>query len=230
MHSKILVVHADACERHRYRELFRPLAEVEVIEAEAGQHALQLARGTEFALYLLALSLPDISGFELASLMRMDPRSGATPMIFLSPPVEEPAALLRAYRMGAVDVVTEAPEHGELLLQKARVFVQLHQRQRVMRGSLEDLQQETQALRTRLEESGRQQQALLNQATHDALTRLPNRALFRDRLVAARARAGRTTGRCSRWPTSTWTASRRSTTGRATRRAMRCCRPWPTGW
>ena len=67
------------------------------------------------------------------------------------------------------------------------------------------------------------EEKLLHDALHDALTGLPNRSLFLDRLSQAMAcsqrRAATTGSRCS---SSTSTASRRSTTASATRGATGC--------
>jgi PAS domain S-box-containing protein len=64
-------------------------------------------------------------------------------------------------------------------------------------------------------------------AHYDALTDLPNRVLLADRLHAGHGQAQRAA--CAwRWPTSTWTASRRSTTSTATKPATSCWPRWPT--
>jgi diguanylate cyclase len=66
---------------------------------------------------------------------------------------------------------------------------------------------------------------LANYALTDALTGLPNRHALMEELPRMWARAERD-GRACCWPSSTWTASSRSTTSTATKRATSCCRPW----
>ena len=67
---------------------------------------------------------------------------------------------------------------------------------------------------------------LVHRTLHDPLTELPNRQYFLDRLRQTRAR--RFVG-ATAWPSCSWTstASRRSTTRRATRPATSCCWRWP---
>ena len=73
--------HADT--RMFYAELFR-MSSFEVIEAGRGDHALTLAREQMPALIITDLSLPGISGFELAKALKGDDATKAIPILCLS--------------------------------------------------------------------------------------------------------------------------------------------------
>jgi PleD family two-component response regulator len=96
---------------------------VEIVEANGGQRALELARAHDFAMFLLDINMPDLDGFELASLLRQEPRADLTPIVFVTSEATDRPYLMRGYRMGAVDFMVSAPVHGEILAQKARVFI-----------------------------------------------------------------------------------------------------------
>jgi diguanylate cyclase (GGDEF)-like protein len=135
--------------------------------------------------------MPDIDGFELASLLRQETRSEGTPIMFVTSEATERTYMIRGYRMGAVDFMVSAPVQGEILLQKAKVFVQMFRKRQELQVLVDSVQRENQDLHSRLEVFIREQETLRQAATHDPLTHLPNRTLLRDRLHAARARAGR---------------------------------------
>src|SRR4051812_45354164 len=54
-----------------------------LVEAGSGEDALRLVRSEEFAVVLLDVLMPGISGFETAKLIRSQARSRHTPIILL---------------------------------------------------------------------------------------------------------------------------------------------------
>jgi diguanylate cyclase (GGDEF)-like protein len=189
---KILVVDDYGPNRTIYVDALRRIPNVEVIATATGHEALELARQGGFALYLLDIHMPDMDGFELASLLRQESEGEPIPIVFVTADdSREREYVLRGYRMGATDFLAQATTRTEILVQKARFFTQLFRRRQELQRDVDDVRRENQALLTQLEEYKQQQEILRAQATHDVLTKLPNRALFQDRLKAAVARARR---------------------------------------
>jgi diguanylate cyclase (GGDEF)-like protein len=189
---RILVVDDYGPNRTIYADALRRIPGVEVVEAGNGHAALELARQNDCAMYLLDIHMPDMDGFELASLLRQESQGEPIPIMFVTADeARERDYLLRGYRMGATDFLANATTRTEILAQKVRFFVQLYRRRQELKRDVEVVRRENQELQLRLEETVRQQEILRAQATHDALTQLPNRALFQDRLKAAVARARR---------------------------------------
>lgn len=189
--AKILVVDDAIVNRTMYAECLRKLPDVEVFEAQSGPEALELARQHEFAMYLLDVVMEGMDGFELASLLREDPRSEGAPILFVTAYSADEAIVTRGYRMGAVDFMVTKPVSADVIQQKARVFLRLYVKRKELGDLVEHMQQENAALRLRLQEFLREQEELRRLATHDPLTLLPNRALFRDRVEQAIGRARR---------------------------------------
>lgn len=101
-----------------------------LIEVHSGEDALEQMKELEFAVVLLDINLPGISGFETVRAIRSQIRSQHTPIIFLtcgditSPQLEE------GYALGAVDFLVK-PTMPAAIRAKVRSFVQLfHDRQR----------------------------------------------------------------------------------------------------
>jgi signal transduction histidine kinase/ActR/RegA family two-component response regulator len=110
----------------------------EVILAEMGENLLKASSAREafecllkndVALILIDVCMPDLDGFELASMIREHPRFQNTAIIFVSAVMLEHLDQLRGYRLGAVDYVP-VPVVPELLRAKVKVFVELYRKTR----------------------------------------------------------------------------------------------------
>ena len=97
-----------------------------LVKARSGEEALRALLAHDFAVILLDVNLPGMTGFELAKMLRSRPRSRHTPIIFISA-VDAPETRAReGYALGAVDYIyTPDPE---VLRAKAKVFVELFQK------------------------------------------------------------------------------------------------------
>jgi signal transduction histidine kinase len=134
--------------------LQRPL-----VKAGSGREALAHLLATEFSLVLMDVQMPDMDGFETAALIRGRERTKHVPIIFITAGDHDPAAVLRAYQLGAVDFLYK-PLEPTILLAKASVFVTLQDRTEELAS--ERFQREFDAARRDYET-----EALRNQMEHE---------------------------------------------------------------
>lgn len=161
-----------------------------VVEAKSGNEALAACLDHEFALILLDVQMPDIDGFEVASLLSEEARTRDTPIIFVTAAYGDDLNRLKGYRHGAVDYIAK-PVNDIVLLSKVRIFLELYNGKRIMRSLLDVLEQRNAQLEAEVAERKRLEELARHQAGHDILTGLPNRLLFMDRLSEAVKRAER---------------------------------------
>src|SRR5579885_1250174 len=74
-----------------------------LVEAPSGEEALERLKAEEFAVVLLDLLMPGMSGFETARAIRADERSLSTPIIFVTAVYIDRSQTEEAYALGAVD-------------------------------------------------------------------------------------------------------------------------------
>ncbi|MGK3999314.1 ATP-binding protein [Sorangium sp. So ce1024] len=98
-----------------------------LVTAGSGKDALLRILAEDFAVLLLDVRLPDIDGFEVASLVKQRERSRHTPIIFLTAATDDLSAIYKAYAVGAVDYLLK-PLEPEVVRAKVAVFVELHRR------------------------------------------------------------------------------------------------------
>ena len=99
-----------------------------LVFARSGADALRQILRREFAVILLDVNMPDMDGFETATLIRSYKRAAHTPIIFITSYADE-MQTARGYSLGAVDYIP-SPVVPEVLRSKVRVFVELHILQR----------------------------------------------------------------------------------------------------
>ena len=186
---KILVVDDVRANLVGMRRLLAPV-KAEIYEAHSGNEALALCLDHRFALILLDVQMPDMDGFEVASLLNNDPATCDIPIVFVTAAYHDDINRLKGYTFGAVDYIAK-PINDAVLLSKVTVFLDLHISKLRLKGALEELEKRNRQLEIEIEERRRVEKQIRHMATHDALTGLGNRILFVEHLTRARAQAQR---------------------------------------
>lgn len=125
-----------------------------VVAVRSGAEALRLVLRQEFAVILLDVNMPDMDGFETATLIRQRKKSTHTPIIFLTAFTDE-IRMAQGYASGAVDYLP-TPVVPEILQAKVKVFIELSRMRRQAA-----LQAEEHAMRKAAEEAARRLEFLV---------------------------------------------------------------------
>ncbi|MHA3772147.1 ATP-binding protein [Verrucomicrobiota bacterium sgz303538] len=103
--------------------LARP--ELEIVKAHSGREALKLTEELDFAVILLDVHMPIMDGFQTAALIRQQPRSRITPIIFITATASE-ELVTKGYSLGAVDYIKEIVP--DILRAKVAVLIELYKK------------------------------------------------------------------------------------------------------
>src|SRR5947199_1919804 len=134
-----------------YEVILRELGENR-IKASSGSEALHQLVKTEVAVILMDVSMPELDGFQLASMIREHPRFQRIAMIFVSAIHLAEIDHLRGYEMGAVDYVP-VPVVPEVLRAKVRVFADLYRKNRQLERLNAELEERVAARTAELQAS-----------------------------------------------------------------------------
>lgn len=143
-----------------------------------GSAAIMGAMADPPDLILLDIKMPQMSGYEVCERLKASEKTRDIPVIFLSA-LNEVFDKIRAFEAGGVDYITKPFEIREVLV---RIKNQLNLQ--AAKAKIQQLNIELeQRVRERTKELEKANLRLLHMASHDALTGLPNRVFFMERLM-----------------------------------------------
>lgn len=122
----ILMVDDQPAKLLSYEVMLAELGE-NLIKATSPKQALEILLKTDVAVVLMDVSMPELDGFELATMIRQHPRFQRTAIIFISAVHLTDLDRLKGYEHGAVDYIS-VPVVQDLLRAKVRVFAELHRK------------------------------------------------------------------------------------------------------
>ncbi|MGA0570954.1 hybrid sensor histidine kinase/response regulator [Variovorax sp. VNK109] len=109
-------------------------------QARSGNEALALLLEHEFALAILDVQMPAMTGFELAELMRGTERTRHIPIVFVTAAGRDLDYAFQGYESGAVDFLYK-PLDNYAVQSKVNVFVDLFLQRRAVRDQVEALEE-----------------------------------------------------------------------------------------
>jgi light-regulated signal transduction histidine kinase (bacteriophytochrome) len=181
------------------------------VKANSGRQVLKLLlTDIDFALILMDVQMPNLNGFETASLIYERERLRTIPIIFITANNYGEENLYKGYRAGAVDYIYK-PVNPELLRAKVGVFVELYRKnQRLLaqeqklvtinrnleleiaeriasEQKVKDLNRQLLENIARLETANKDLDLFAFMASHDLQAPLRKIRMFSDRLLAGNA-------------------------------------------
>jgi PAS domain S-box-containing protein len=103
----------------------------QLVRAGSADQALHALVMEEFALLILDIRLPGMTGFELAQMIKQRKKTADVPIIFLTAYYNEDQHVLEGYGTGAVDYLVK-PVNPAILRSKVAVFAELHRKSRAL--------------------------------------------------------------------------------------------------
>lgn len=97
----------------------------QLIRASSGDEALLALMAHDFAVLVLDVRMPGMTGFELAQMIKERRKTARIPIIFLSAYYNEDQHILEGYTSGAVDYLHK-PVNPAVLRSKVAIFAEMH--------------------------------------------------------------------------------------------------------
>ncbi|MBK1621356.1 histidine kinase [Lamprobacter modestohalophilus] len=134
---KLLIVDDHAHNLYTLRKLIEKHLQATVLEASSGREAIDLTLSHhDIDLIILDVQMPEMDGFQTASLLKRRRRSRDIPIIFLTAAFKAEEFQQRGYAIGAVDYLLK-PIDDNLLINKISTYFRLIEKERSLNRELE---------------------------------------------------------------------------------------------
>jgi PAS domain S-box-containing protein len=119
--------------------ILEPLGQ-NLLYARSGEDALRKLLQHDVAVILLDVQMPELDGFDTATLIKQRARTSHIPIIFVTAISKNEEQVFRGYSAGAVDYVFK-PFTPDVLRSKVAVFIELHEKNAQLRRQAELLKE-----------------------------------------------------------------------------------------
>ncbi|MBK1653668.1 ATP-binding response regulator [Allochromatium vinosum] len=134
---KLLIVDDHAHNLFTLRTLIESHLDVTVLEADSGQKAIDLTHAhPDIDLIILDVQMPEMDGFQTASLLKLRKRTRDIPIIFLTAAFKSEEFQRRGFAVGAADYLLKPIEDAQLI-NKISTYFRLIEKERELNRTLE---------------------------------------------------------------------------------------------
>jgi PAS domain S-box-containing protein len=134
---KLLIVDDHEHNLFTLRTLVQQHMDVQILEATSGRQALDIALGQpDIDLIILDIQMPEMDGFQTASMLKIRKRTRDIPIIFLTAAFKTEVFQQKGYEVGAADYLLK-PIDDNQLINKISTYFRLIEKERELNRELE---------------------------------------------------------------------------------------------
>jgi len=136
---RVLIVDDNGNNLYTLNALIHRYMDVEVLQAGSGKDALEVAlRNPRIDLIVLDVQMPEMDGFQTASMLKVRQKTRDIPIIFLTAAYKTDEFQKKGYEVGAADYLLK-PIDDNQLINKISTYLRLIEKEREMNRQLEAL-------------------------------------------------------------------------------------------
>lgn len=119
---KILVVDDYKAMRRITKNVLKQASFTNIVEADSGSSALSELKSQQVDLILLDVNMPEMTGFELLTTLKKDPKLKHIPIIMITSEGQK-KSVLDAIKLGAADYIVK-PFEDDVLIKKIKKVIE----------------------------------------------------------------------------------------------------------